>query len=312
VSRTRGHRCAGSSLIEMLVVLLLLGVILAVVHGSVIAQMRAYATQTVVAEGQFAARQALRVLSDQIAMAGFGIPIADKPSSVSALVTAAPTKLSFWTNVRAEHTFLTASALRDATTVTVLSTAALPPGTSVYISDSTNWYLGTVQKSGGTSVVLSPGLTYNLSAGSLVTPVEQVTFALQGDTLLRNGRAFIRNVRALAFTYDAEKLAAIRTITVRLTVETRSTDVSTGKPIPIAVSAPSWSSFSSSPPACTASSSAACGGAGRSSSGWRPSISPAAAWRAPSAGSSRRTTSCRRRRTSSTKCPCSWRRASGR
>lgn len=235
IRRIRPHHDRGATLVELMIALVLLGLIIAVAHGSVTAQMQAYSTQSMVAETQFAARSALKVLADQVAMAGFGVPIPTTPSDATSIVTAESSRLSFWTNIRSEHTFLSATAIRGATSVTVLSGTGLTAGTSVYISDASDWYLGTVQKAGETTIVLSPALTYNFAAGSLVTPVEQVTFELKGTTLMRNGRAFIPNVSTLQFTYDAEKLAAIRSIGIRLGLNTRAVAADTKRILSVTV-----------------------------------------------------------------------------
>src|SRR5262249_42925230 len=135
-----------------------------------------------------------------------------------------------------EHTYLSAIALRNATTLSVLSAQGLTAGTAVYISDSSDWYSGTVQRTDGTTIVLSPALTYNFGAGSLVIPVEQVTFELIGTSLMRNGHTFIPNVSSLQFTYDSATLNAIRSIGIRLGVNTRSVDPNTSRPISVTVS----------------------------------------------------------------------------
>jgi hypothetical protein len=136
--------------------------------------------------------------------------------------------LSFWTKANAGHTYLTANALKNATAVSVLSASGLATGMSIYITDTTNWYLGTIQKVTGTTVKIDPALTYNVSAGGFVAPIEQVTFALVGSDLQRNGRRFIGNVCGLNFTYDSTALSAIRVITVQLTVQTRAANPTTG------------------------------------------------------------------------------------
>ena len=218
----------GNSLIEVLVAILLLSLIMAAGYGSLASQFRTYATQSMVSESLSDQRTALQVMADQIWMAGYGVPTATSPSKAPELIAATPTQLSFWTEADAAHTYLTATALKNATAVTVLSAAGLKASTSVYITDATNWYFGTVQQIAGTTVTLAPALTYDFGAGTLLTPVEQVTFTVVGNQLLRNGRRFIDNVTGLTFTYDSGTLSAIRVITVQLTVQTRAAAPGTG------------------------------------------------------------------------------------
>jgi prepilin-type N-terminal cleavage/methylation domain-containing protein len=218
----------GNSLMEVLVAILLLSLLMAAGYTSLFSQFRAYASQSMVSESLSDERTALRVMADQIWMAGYGVPTASTPSKAAELITATPTQLSFWSKSNAVHTYLTANALKNATSVTVLSNTGLKVGTSVYITDTTNWYFGTVQSVTGTSATVTPALTYAFLAGSQLTPVEQVTFTLVGNQLQRNGHRFIGNVTGLAFTYDSATLSAIRVITVQLTVQTRAAKPGTG------------------------------------------------------------------------------------
>jgi hypothetical protein len=227
-STTSQSALRGNSLIDVLVAITLLSLIIAAGYSSLASQFRTYATQSMLSESLSDERAALRVIADQIWMAGFGVPTATSPSKAAGVVTATQTQLSFWTKANAAHTYLTASALKTATSVEVLSAEKLTAGMSIYITDRTNWYFGTIQKGTGTTVSISPALTYNFLAGSLVTPVEQVTFSLVGSDFQRNGHRFIGNVTGLDFTYDSATLSAIRVITVQLTVQTRAAKPGTG------------------------------------------------------------------------------------
>ncbi len=225
----------GVSLIEVLVTVSLLSLLMAAAYSSLIMQMRAHAAQTLMAETMHQARSALQVLTDHIEMAGFGVPTATRPSVPDSLLIAEATRLRFWSDVATTHTYLTADALRNDRSVTVLTSAGLAAGDAVYLTDTTNWYFGTVTAVNGTTVQVSPPLTYNFTAGSLLNPVEQVTFELADGELRRNGRPFIPNVAALEFTYDSQTLREVRVITIELTVETRATDVNRGRPLEVTV-----------------------------------------------------------------------------
>lgn len=230
MTRRRGHigrGAGGYSLIEVLVAIAILGIAMGTAYGSVIVQMRRHAAQAMVSETLYAGRTAFQVLTEQVANAGFGVPTATTPSAAASIVAAEPARLSFWTNVGTTHTYLTAAALTGSFTMTVLSSHGLGAGANVYVTDSNRWVLGTVQSASGTTVQLSRALGYNFAAGSLVFPVEQVTydFDAANGALRRNGRALIPNVTDLLFTYDSATPERIRVITISLTVQTRGVDL---------------------------------------------------------------------------------------
>lgn len=225
----------GTSLVEMLIATGLLSILMATAYGSLISQMRTHATQTLVSETLLAARGALAVLADQIDAAGLGVPHATKPSTATALVTAELRRLSFWANFPPHYTYLTTTAAKASTQLTVQSTAGLLAKSTVYIASSDSWHFATVVKVGTNTLTIDTPLAYSFAAGSPVMPVEQITFELVNGALVRNGHALIPHVRDLTFTYDAATLAAIRVIGVHLTVETRSIDPRTKAPLPVTV-----------------------------------------------------------------------------
>lgn len=227
----------GMSLAEVLVAASLLSILMAASYGSLISQMRTHATESVVSETMLAARSVLGVLREQIGAAGQGVPRATKPARAEALVTAEPQRLSFWSSLPPRHTYLTAPAARNSSQLAVQSAAGLSPRTRFYLMDSDHWHFAAVVEAGNGRIRIDPPLAYSFAAGSLLMPVEQVTFELAGDKLLRNGRPILSHVRELTFSYDTADRRAVRVIGVRLTVETRAADVQRGEPAAITVSA---------------------------------------------------------------------------
>lgn len=225
MNRPRLSGAGGYTLIEMLVALALMGIVMGGAYGSLIAQMRRQAAQAMQSEAMHAGRLAMNVVAAQIANAGFGVPTATSPSAAGSIIAAEPTRLSFWTNVATAHTYLTAAAKSGSRSVTVLSVSGIQPGASLYIADSSHWFRGSVGAATGTTVELDQELTYNFAAGTLIIPIEQVTFDVADGALRRNGRMFIPNVTSLSFTYDAEKPEQIRRITIILTLQARGTDL---------------------------------------------------------------------------------------
>lgn len=213
---------AGLSAIELIVASALLGIIMAAAYGNLVSQLRVYATEQLVSESVGDARTAMRIMADQIAMAGFGVPAAAPPAQAPRLVTAAPTRIAFWARIDAAHTFLAAGAGAGSGSLSVVSTAGIPRGSAVYVSDASGWHFSTVRAVAGNQLYLMTPLASAFRAGALVTPVEQVTFELVGTELRRNGRRLIGEVTGLAFAYDQPRLADVREITITLTVQTRA------------------------------------------------------------------------------------------
>ncbi|MBX3023743.1 prepilin-type N-terminal cleavage/methylation domain-containing protein [bacterium] len=221
----RLRACDGTTLIEVLVAAAIFALAAGTAYASLIAQIRRHADQMMIAEMLHAGRLAFDDMTAEIANAGFGVPKPAVPSSAPSIVVAEPSRVQFWTVVSTAHTFLTAAAAMNASTVTVLSTAGLKVDATVYLSDQSRWYRGTVQAISGNTVKLTPALTYNFAAGSLVTPAVLVTYELVNGALTRNGRVFIPNVTGLQFTYDAKTPGDVRLIDVSMTVQTRAADL---------------------------------------------------------------------------------------
>lgn len=215
----------GTTLIEVLVAAALFALVAGSAYASLIAQIRRHAGQVMVAEMLHAGRTAFDEMTAEIANAGFGVPRPAVPSLAPSIVVAEPARLQFWTVVSTAHTFLTAAGTMNASTVTVLSTAGLKAEATIYISDQNRWYRGTVQSISGSTLKLSPPLTYNFAAGSLVTPAVLVTYELVKGTLTRNGHVFIPNVTGLQFVYDADTPGTVRLIDVSMTVRARGADL---------------------------------------------------------------------------------------
>lgn len=219
----------GTTMAEVMVATAILSIAMACTYASIATQMRTHATQTMVSECMNETRMALRVMSDQVDMAGFGVPSATTPSTAPKLVTATASQLTYWSKLSGGHTYLVATAARNSVTITVLSAVPLTAGTAFYITDMNRWYSGSVQQVVGNTVTITPALTYDFSPGSLVTPVEQTTFQLDGDQLQRNGHTIIRNVTGLRFTYDASSVSAVRRIGITLSAQTIAVDLATGQ-----------------------------------------------------------------------------------
>jgi len=215
------RRDAGYSLIEVLVATAILSVALGVLYGSVVAQMRRHVGQTLLAETMHAERAAFDAVAQQIGMAGYGVPIADTPRRPAMLLEATPTRLRFWTNPQATRAFLATAAKLGDRALTVTSSAGFRTGHTVFVTDGSRWASAAFASAKGDQISLGQALTYNFAAGALVVPIEEVTLEFAKGALWRNGVQAITNVDDLRFTYDAATPAAVRVVSITMTMRTR-------------------------------------------------------------------------------------------
>lgn len=223
----RGRDCAGFTVVEILVSAAVLSVALGVAYGSIVSQMRRHVGQTMLAETMHAGRTAFEVLAQQIAMAGFGVPVAETPRRLAMLETAEATRLQFWTNVGGTHTYLTAAAKLGARDLTVMSATGFRTGQTVVVTDGTRWSRGAFAAGKGAALTLAEPLTYNFAAGALVVPIEVVTLEFAKGGLWRNGRQLIGDLPELRFEYDAKQPGEVRVVSVTMTVQTRAAEPGT-------------------------------------------------------------------------------------
>ncbi len=228
--------CRGSMLVEVLVSMLLTLMLVAVMYSAFVGQVRTYAAQNQLMETTHAARLAMQVLTGQIMQAGFGAPPPSSGTGVPAILTATSSALSFVSDVRGAQTFLAAPAAKNSHSLAVVSSAAFAAGNSIYLTDGTNWYTGSVTAVNANVLTVSAGLSVAFAAGSVVNAVETVTFTFSQGQLVRNGQSLLHNVTALAFSYDSSNLGAIRRIGITLTAQVRAPDRRTVQPTSVTVS----------------------------------------------------------------------------
>jgi type II secretory pathway pseudopilin PulG len=230
----------GTSLVEVMVATVLLSLVMSAAYSSIISQMQTSAAQLQVSDAINKLRLAQRIIAEQIWVAGFGVPpnTATNPSPPADIITANAQLFSFRTKLSTGHTYLTANAAVNATMLTVLSTAKLPNGATIYLTDTKQWYSGTVSGVSGNTVNISPALTKAFAMGSLVTPMDTVTFQLSGNQLqtcvgscTTNSRMLINNVTNLNFGYDSTTITAIRKIDIDMSVRTEGVLATTHQPL---------------------------------------------------------------------------------
>jgi prepilin-type N-terminal cleavage/methylation domain-containing protein len=215
------RNAAGYSLLEVLVATAILSVALGVLYGSLVAQMRRHVGQTLLAETMHAERAAFDAVAQQIGMAGYGVPIADTPRRPAMLLETGPTRLRFWTNPQATRAFLTSAAKLGDRNLTVTASAGFRPGHTVFVTDGSRWASAALAGAKGDQISLGQALPYNFAAGALVVPIEEVTLEFAKGALWRNGVRAISNVDDLRFTYDAATPAAVRVVSITMSMRTR-------------------------------------------------------------------------------------------
>ncbi|MBI4518254.1 MAG: prepilin-type N-terminal cleavage/methylation domain-containing protein [Deltaproteobacteria bacterium] len=229
-------RQRGNSLVELMVATVLLTMLLGVIYSAFASQGHTYAAQTQLTETMTGVRAALQVMTDQIALAGYGVPSANSPSTATKLVTATSSTLTFVANINCVQSFLSAGASKNAGSIQLVSSAGFEVQDAIYVSDGSNWYSGAVSSMNGNTLNVTPALTFAFAAGTPVNPVNSVTFRFEDGRLKRNDQSVAGNVTGITFTYDSAQLSAIRRIGVTLSAQTRSLVGSNGQPLAVSLS----------------------------------------------------------------------------
>lgn len=178
------------------------------------------------------ARASLERMVRELRMAGTGVPSATQPSVLTAFVTAQANTLAFRANLENATTSLTAAAANGDTTLTVASSARFANGDAVYVTDGARWQLVTITGLGGTSLTVTPAVSYaqGFASGSTVSRLRIITYTLGSGQLTRDGGdgrgplPLASNVATLAFAYldsannTTAVLANIKRVTIALTL----------------------------------------------------------------------------------------------
>jgi len=172
----------GFSLTELLVSCGVLGMVMAAVGGVIATGSQISSDGDGRAQAQQAARAGM-IMEEDLRLAGAGFP----PSAIK-ITAATSTSVSFWADLVAASTRLTADASAGATSLTVANASGFRAGDILYLINTDQYSTATVQSASGTTITLSsPGVPVAYSQGVQVGRPKLVRFVWDNvGTLLKD------------------------------------------------------------------------------------------------------------------------------
>jgi prepilin-type N-terminal cleavage/methylation domain-containing protein len=221
----------GFSLTELLVSCSVLGMVMAAVGGVITTGTQISTDGENRAQAQQAARAGM-IMEEDLRLAGAGFP----PAAIK-ITAATPTSVSFWADLTATSTRLTADANTNDATLTVTDASGFMAGDVIYLINTDQYSTVTVSSAAGTSIMLtSPGVPRPYAQGVQVGRPKLVRFVWDNvNTLLKDAgtgtglQPLATGVTSLNLTYFdgndvvippaglAGSLGTIRRIVVTLT-----------------------------------------------------------------------------------------------
>lgn len=223
----------GFSLTELLVSCGVLGMVMAAVGGVIATGSQISNDGDNRAQAQQAARAGM-IMEEDLRLAGSGFP----PSAIK-ITAATPTSVSFWADLLAASTRLTANANANDTALTVADASGFRSGDVIYLINTDQFSTVTVSSAAGTTInVAPPGAPRAYSQGVQVGRPKLVRFAWDNvNTLLKDSgdgaglQPLASGVTGFSLTYFdtadavippgslAANLGSIRRIVVTLTTQ---------------------------------------------------------------------------------------------
>jgi prepilin-type N-terminal cleavage/methylation domain-containing protein len=161
----------GFSLTELLVSCGILGMVLAAVGGVLVTGSQVSQDGDSRAQAQQAARAGM-ILEEDLRLAGAGFP----PAAVK-ITAATPTSISFWADVTAASTTLTANANVSDTTLNVVNASGFTAGDTIYLINTDQFSTVTVGSASGTVITIGlPGVPMAYSQGVQVGRPKLIRF----------------------------------------------------------------------------------------------------------------------------------------
>ena len=224
------------SLTELVVSCGVLGMVMAAIGGVVATSAKISTDGDNRAQAQQAARAGM-IMEEDLRRAGSGFP----PSAIK-ITAATSTSVSFWADLSAASTTLTANANTSDTTLTVADASGFRGGDVIYLINTDQYSTVTVSSVTGTTIVLaSPGVPQPYTQGVQVGRPKLVRFVWDNvSTLLKDSgtggglQPLANGVTGLTLTYFdtndvvipaaslAANLGSIRRIMVTLTAQSVS------------------------------------------------------------------------------------------
>lgn len=223
----------GFSLTELLVSCSVLGMVMAAVGGVIATGSQISNDGENRAQAQQAARAGM-IMEEDLRLAGSGFP----PAAIK-ISAATPTSVSFWADLLAASSQLTANANANDTALTVADASGFRAGDVIYLINADQYSTVTVSSASGTSISLAPpGAPLAYSQGVQVGRSKLIRFAWDGvGTLLKDSgegaglQPLASGVTGFSLTYLdgadvvippgslAANLGSIRRIVVTLTTQ---------------------------------------------------------------------------------------------
>ena len=161
----------GFSLTELLVSCGILGMVLAAVGGVFVTGSQVSQDGGSRAEAQQAARAGM-IMEEDLRLAGAGFP----PAAIK-ITAATPTSISFWADLTAASTTLTANANVNDTTLNVVNASGFTAGDTIYLINTDQFSTVTVGSASGTVITIgTPGVPVAYSQGVQVGRPKLVRF----------------------------------------------------------------------------------------------------------------------------------------
>ncbi|MGH7433135.1 MAG: PilW family protein [Candidatus Methylomirabilales bacterium] len=239
------HPERGASVVEMVVFMAIFTLIFLAVLDANITYQRTLIRNEARAKVQDDGRRTLEQVLREIRMAGYGVPTADDPASLSPISAAAATSVSFLTTEGGVSTNLTAPANVGDTILNVASTAGFQVTNPIYVVDEAHYRAATVTAVGVNTLTVTPAIpapvppatTGGFTTGATVARQPRtVTYSLAGGVLSRDRGdgagplPVVTGVSSLAFSYfdgnntavvfPGGDVASIRRVAVNMTVST--------------------------------------------------------------------------------------------
>jgi len=169
----------GVSLTELLVSCGVLGMVMAAVGGVIGTGAQISTDGDRRAQAQQAARAGM-IMEEDLRLAGAGFPPA-----AAKITVATSTSVSFWADLNAASTTLTANANTSDTTLTVADASGFTSGDVIYLINTDQFSTVTVSSAAGTTIVLtSPGVPRPYAQGVQVGRPKLVRFAWDNVNIL--------------------------------------------------------------------------------------------------------------------------------
>lgn len=185
--RLRDHR-EGFVSLEMLAASIIFLIVLFGMYLMYESNQASFAKGEVKTELQQNGRMALDTMTRDLRLAGYGVPPAPCPGTITAIASATPTSISFLADLANVSTSLSAAATGGATSLSVSSASGFAINDGIYLTEGSKCQPLSVTSVDATNKVLgiSPQLSASYGKGSLLTRPRTIAYAFTPGTITRD------------------------------------------------------------------------------------------------------------------------------